>query len=213
MNNTRQKIKVVIGTNDLVVGGAQRLVIDQLELLNRDLFDLTLITLIQFPGRGDFYDLVPPDVKVVKLHFRKFTDLREWAKLIRTLREIKPDIVRASLFFSNTVFTLLKPFLGYRVITAEHNSGNPKSLPMRLVDRLLAPLTYTIAADSKMVAKFIAESEHINPKRFTVVYNGVDVVGIERAQKEYAGKRDDIVKSSYFSALPVSRRKKITRSW
>ncbi len=188
-----KKIKIVIGTNDFLIGGVQRLIIDTMTHLDRDRFEIYLITLIQFPDtKATFYDRVPPDVTVIKHHFRKFSDVREWVRLWRTLRTIRPDVVDASLFFSNTIFTLLKPFLGYAVITGEHNSGDAKPFLMRVVNRVLTPLRYSIVADSQMVAQFVSETEHIPRHRFTVIYNGVDIQTIEKEKKEYAVTRESM---------------------
>src|SRR3989344_591537 len=186
-----KKIKLVIGTNDFIIGGVQHLIVDILEHLDRDRFDIYLITLIQFPdSKATFYDRVPSDVKVIKHSFRKFTDIREWFLLWRTLREIRPDVVDSSLFFSNTIFSILKIFLGYTVITGEHNSGDAKPLRMRLVSWALAPLKYSIVADSQAVASFVSQTEHIPLSRFTVIYNGVDMKVIEKQRGEYAAKRN-----------------------
>ena len=186
-----KKIRLVIATNDFIIGGVQRLIIDTLAHLDRNRFNIYLITLIQFPEtRATFYDRVPADVKVIKHNFRKFTDIREWFRLARTLREIRPDVVDTSLFFTNTILTVLKPFFGYAVITGEHNSGDAKPFLMRLVSRFLAPLKYTIVADAKMVADFVSKTEHIPRDRFTVIYNGVDPAAVERAKRKYANTRD-----------------------
>lgn len=206
-----KKIKLVIATNDFIIGGVQRLIIDTLTHLDRNRFDIYLITLIQFPDtKATFYDRVPADVKVIKHHFRKFLDVREWFRLARTLREISPDVVDASLFFTNTIFTLLKPFFEYAVITGEHNSGDAKPFLMRLVSWALSPLKYSIVADSQMVAEFVSETEHIPRNRFTVIYNGVDLKAIEKYKREYAGERDAIraelgIKPGEFVFLNVSR--------
>lgn len=192
MNTPHKKIRLVIGTNDFTIGGVQRLIVDTLRHLDRDRFDIHLITLIQFPGKADFYNLVPPDVTVIKHRFSGIRDIREWYALYKTLRRIRPDVVDASLFFSNTIFTLLKPFFGYAVIAGEHNSGDAKPFLMRLVDRVLAPLRYTIVADSHMVATFVSQTEHIPLSRFTVIYNGVDLKTIEKEREAYARTRDAI---------------------
>ncbi len=191
MRTAKKKIKLVIGTNDFTIGGVQRLILDTLAHLDRERFDIYLITLIQFPDtKATFYDRVPPDVKVIKHHFRKFRDVREWFRLARTLRQIRPDVVDASLFFSNTIFTLLKPLFGYAVIAGEHNSGDAKPLLMRLVNRALTPLRSSIVADSQMVARFVSQTEGIPLHRFTVIYNGVDVRTIEKERKTFAERRD-----------------------
>lgn len=94
----QRRIKLVIGTNDLSIGGVQRLVVDQLQGLDRNSFDIYLITLMQFEEKKNFYDLIPDDIQVFKLNFKRLFDIREIYCLYRILRKIQPDVVKAALF-------------------------------------------------------------------------------------------------------------------
>lgn len=188
----KNKPKVVIVMNDFLVGGIQKLAIDQMNLL-RDDFDFVLITLMQFP-KGDFYNLVPEGVTVYKLHFKRFLDVRSLFSLIKILKKEKPDIVKTAMFFSNTILRILKPFFAFTVITAEHNTETKRPFSHRLLNRLLAKITHTIIADSQTVADHVSRIEKIPRSKFTVIYNGVEINEIEhakkvfRAQKEYLRK-------------------------
>jgi len=189
-----KKRTLVIGTNDLLMGGAQRLVIDQLRNIDRTVFDIHLIVLMEFEGKATFADLVPDDVTVHTIAFKGFRDIRKWLKLFFVLKTIQPDIVKTALFFSNTVFLLLKPFFRYVVIAAEHNTVNVKPLWQRVVDRVLLPRTYTVVADSKAVVDFVVETEGIARKHFTVIYNGVDLVAVSKAKDTYVPEKTSIRK-------------------
>lgn len=193
MNTTHttvaHKIKVVIAVNDLAVGGVQRLAIDQLNFLDRAVFDLYVIVLIQVPGKGDFYDLIPAGIPVYKLHFRNFRDVREWFKTAKILAQVRPDIVKSALFFSNTVFRVLKPFFGYVCIAAEHNTDHLKTRSQILLNKLLILLTYTMVVDSQRVAEYLSGTEGIERNKFTVIYNGVDLDVIRKAEKEFGPQK------------------------
>ncbi len=191
-NENKTRIKVAIITNDFMVGGVQKLILDQVTLLDRNIFSLSIISLSQFPGKGDFYDLVPTDVPIYKLHFRRFFDVRAWVALIRVLRQIQPDIVKASLFFSNIIALVLKPFFGYKVITAEHNTDIARPYHVRFLNKLLSPLAYTIVADSQGVVEHITRTEGIAKEKFTVIYNGVELGEIGKAQTLYSTQKNDI---------------------
>ena len=61
-----------------------------------------------------------------------------------------------------------------------------------------------------MVASFVSETEHIPLKRFTVIYNGVDLKTIEKEREEYMRKRSTLreglgIRSHEFVFLNVSR--------
>lgn len=186
------KIRVLIGANDLLLAGVQRLVVDQIQLLDRSRFEVHLIVLMQFEGKETFNDLIPKDVTVHQLSFSGLADLGQWMRVFSLLSEIRPDVVKTATFFSNSVFLALKPFFGYAVVAAEHNTVSVKPRWQRIVDRILLPRAYTVVGDSQMVVDFVSKTEHIDPRHFTVVYNGVDLVAIARAEKEYLPHRVEI---------------------
>ena len=170
-----EKIKVVFGVNDFTAGGMQKQFTEQIAHYDRERFDITLVTLLHLRGYPDLYDALPTDLHVMRFDFKGFFDFRSWWSLFRFLRSHKPDIVVSSLFFSNAVFRILKPFVGYRVISREHNTYTYKSWWHRKIDTALAKLSYTIVAVSTTVADFTAKQEGISRDTFTVIHNGIDV--------------------------------------
>lgn len=173
------KIKVAIVINDFMVGGAQKLVADQVKLFDKEKFDICLITLFEFKGKDTMYYLLPSDLKVIKLHFENSGDILSWGNLWRTLSEVKPDVVVSHLFFTNTAMRLLKPFFGYKIITVEHNTYIKKKSFEIFIDYILSSLTYKIVAVSKTVKAFTAKQENISEDKFEVVLNGVDLKAID----------------------------------
>lgn len=169
-----RKLKIVFGLNDFLVGGMQRQFVEQAALFDRQRFEVILITLFEFPGKETLYYELPADIAVYRYHFRNFRDIRSWRATARLLRDLKPDVVVSSLFFSNTVFRVLKPFVGYVSIAREHNTYIHKTIAERLLDRMLAPLSWCIVAVSKTVADFTARQERIPRKKFVVIRNGID---------------------------------------
>lgn len=175
--------------NDFTVGGIQKLAIDQMNLL-KDEFDFVLIVLMQFP-KGDFHDLVPKEVKVYKLNFKGFFDFGSIFQLVKILIKERPQIVKTAMFLSNTLIRILKPFLGFTVITAEHNTEAKKPLSYKITNFLLSRLTYTIIADSKTVATHVSTSEKIPLRKFTVIYNGVEIKEIEKSKIEFSPQKNE----------------------
>jgi hypothetical protein len=110
-NEPIKKPKIVFAINDFTTAGAQRLYVDLLKNLKSD-YDIFLFTLFQFDDKKNFYDLVLEEkIKVFKLNFSGFYDTQSWFKLFFTLIKIRPNLVISSLFFSNTIFRILKIFL------------------------------------------------------------------------------------------------------
>lgn len=169
-----EPVKVVFGLNDFLVGGMQRQFVEQMKYFNTERFDIILITLFEFPSESTMYDELPENLKVYRLNFSGIFDIVEWFRLLSLLRRINPDVVVSSLFFSNTVFRALKPFVGYVSIAREHNTYVDRSGGQKKVNRLLARLSYKIVGVSKTVADFVSNQEGIAREKFVVIHNGVD---------------------------------------
>jgi len=184
MGNSK-KIKLVIGITSFIIGGAQKLIIDQLSALDRERFEVYLITLFQFSKKKDFYNQLPSDIKLYKLNFRNFKDIKSWFNLFNTLRKIKPDIVVSHLFFCNTVFRLIKLFINYKVIIVEHNTYFYKTKFQIFVDKILSLITYKIIGVSKKVTNFVILQEKIKPTKFITIQNGINLDDINDAKKNY----------------------------
>ena len=175
MTPTGRKIKLVVGISDFRVGGAQKVVSDMLGYLNTNDFEIHLITLFQSELEETFFSTVPEHIKIHKFSFRGFYDYASWHQLFKLMKSLGPDVVWSHLYFSNTVFRLLKPLLLYQVVSVEHNTYVNRTLPQRLVNTFLALFTYKIVAVSSFVAEYTARHEYISIKKFSVIHNGVKV--------------------------------------
>lgn len=180
-----ERIKLVIGITDFRVGGAQKLVAEVLSQINQEKFDVTLVTLMQFPEQDSFYANLPESVRVYKINFRGFKDISAWRELWRLMKDVKPNVAWSNLFFANTVFRLLKPLCGYVVISIEQNTYVWKTKFQKLVDRILARLTYRIVGVSEYVIDFTAKDEGIPKEKFTLIHNGVPVYRLQEQIKAY----------------------------
>lgn len=168
-----KKIKVVFAIGHFGIGGAERVTVELLNNFDHERFECHLITLLQNPEKNFLHD-VQGDVSVHQFAFTGFSDVHSWWRLYRALTELKPDVVISSLFFSNTVFRVLKSFMGFVVITCEHNTDGWKTWLQRAFDRALAHFSYRIVAVSNTVAQFTATHDGIPREKFVVIPNGVD---------------------------------------
>jgi glycosyltransferase involved in cell wall biosynthesis len=172
---SNKKIKVCIVINDFMVGGAQKLIVEQIRYFDKERFEISLITLFVFKDRATLYHLLPSDLDVYKLNFENVRDLGQWRAFLKTLRSIEPHIIISHLFFANFAVRILKPFIGGRIITVEHNTYTSKTFIQRLLDRLLSMLTYRIVAVSNTVKTFTSAQESIPLDKFEVILNGIDI--------------------------------------
>jgi L-malate glycosyltransferase len=186
---TSHKTCVTFGINDLSVGGMQKQLTEQLRHYSRSAFAISIITLFTIPEREDLYYEIPADIAVHRIGFRGWWDYKAWRRLFQALYALRPEIVVSSLFFSNTVFRILKPLFGYVSIAREHNTYVGKPLFHQYIDRILAVLSYKIVAVSTTVADFTAKQEHIDRNKFEVIHNGRDIATIEKELAEVPGKK------------------------
>ena len=177
-HDTRQRI--VFGINGLTMGGAEKQLMRLVPNFDEDRFEIHLITLFAFPKEHELYDEIPPHVSVHRLSFKGALDVWSWWRTYLLLRKIRPHVVVSSFFFSNTVFRVLQPLVGYVSLAREHNTYVDKPRLHQIIDRILAQRSCRIVAVSEEVADFTARQEGIPRERFTVINNGIDLEETDR---------------------------------
>jgi len=174
-NNYLPKIRLLVALNSMNIGGIQKLVADQLSYLNRDIFDIFLVVMMQYPDLKDFYGYLPKDITVYKLNFKNFLDFKEWFKLIKLLFKTKPQVVKTAMFFTNIIFRVLKPWFNYFLFTEEHNVYLSRNFFERFFNRITSSLVTKILAVSNSVKDYLVKIEKIKADKVEVIYNGVDL--------------------------------------
>ena len=186
MNLPNKKIKVVFVIGNFSIGGAERLVIDQINGIDKGIFEPFLVTLLPKPANmiGGLINL--SENKIARFEFRSFYDWRSWLKLIKFMRRQRFDIVYTHLFFANLVARTVAIVSRISIIiSVEHNIYENKKRWYILVDKILAKFTDKIIAVSESVKEFTIRQENIKPEKFEVIYNGIDIspLKIDRAIK------------------------------
>ncbi len=135
-------IKILFLTNDLGLGGVQRLVVDFANGLSKDDFEVWVGTLWVKPESFFYKDKLSPDINYVNFAFRRFFDLGGWWRLYHFIRQNKFDIVFTQLFMADTVGRITAWLARTPVIITEIQNLIP-DLPKKyiLVDRALAKIT------------------------------------------------------------------------
>lgn len=186
---SNRKIKIVFALPSLIAGGGiENHVVKQIRLLSDAEYDIYVITLFSYPGRPTLFDKLPQYVTVHRLALSGTSDLKGFVSIYRILKQIKPDLVVSSMFSANTIFRLLKPFIGYVSIAREHNTYIDKKWYHHLIDHLLSYCSHTIIAVSEVVKEFVVARAHISPEKIVVINNGVDMGVIDAFKKENPDK-------------------------
>ncbi len=179
-----KKTHVMFVLPSLLPGGIEKHTLKLLRHFNREKLSFSLVTLFDRPNRPDLFGEVPGDVVVYRLAFGTGIDISGWGKLYTLLKKERPDIVVSSMFSANTIARLLKPLLGYHVVTREHNIYGEKNIFQRFIDMTLSPLSDVIVAVSSSVADFFSKQAWVNRKKITVIHNGVDIEAINAFLQE-----------------------------
>lgn len=172
----KKRIKVLFGINKLSVGGAERLMLSQLHAIDRAHFDPHLVTLL--PSTTPNFDdsATYLDTKWKKFSFRGLFDLVSWWKLYRYLKQERFDVVLTNLFF--TGFLLRTAAIAARIpviISSELNVYSNRSRVWIWVEKLLAPFTHRIMANSKEVLDAASKQLNLPREKFVLNYSTVDM--------------------------------------
>jgi len=185
MTPQSRKIKLLIGVNDFAQAGAQQMIVDELNNFDRSKYELALLTFYWIDDKYTLFDLVPPDVKIYRLNFNNFRDIKNWFRVYQILRKYKPDVIFSYLFFSNTILRVLKPLFRYKIMILEENTYFNKTKLKVLTDKILSYLTYKIIAISQTVKNFTADQEKISPDKFVVIHHSINYENIQSGLRNY----------------------------
>jgi len=165
------KLKILFAVGRLSVGGAEKLLINQLPAIDRKIFDPYLITL--FPEQKDSFrdQLVFEKERWTTFDFRYLLNFIEWLKLFRFLKKEKFDAVVTSLFSANLVVRITAILAGVPVIVSyEHNIYPDKHRWQIIADKILSFWTDKIVVDSGAAKEFTAKQEDIPLEKFLLLY-------------------------------------------
>lgn len=169
-----KKIKIMYGLPSLLVGGLEKQLVSQIPFLNHHIFDITILTLFEYPGRVNLFDQVPSSVRVIRLGFKNYLDGRAWRAFFTALKEIKPNIVVSSMFSANVLFSFFQFLFSYRHIAREHNVYAEKKYWQRYLDGLIVTWAFAFVCVSDQVADFFSKKTGKEKKILRVIPNGID---------------------------------------
>ena len=168
-------MKICIIINELYLGGAQRLVVDDIREFQKRDIDISLITLRPQEGRITFESVchLPAD-KRHEVFFSSPFDMPALMQLTSLIKREKYTVVITHLWLANTVGRIAARFAGVPTVFAfEQNVYDTvKSWKQFLLDRLLQGSTTRIIAISQAVKDSIVR-HGINPKRIDILLNTI----------------------------------------
>lgn len=164
-----KKIMYVIPT--LNVGGAEKLVINLVNKINKNKFEP--IILLFYNNKNYLENLIEQDIKIIKLDKKRGLDLSMFKKVHNVIKEEKPDIIHAHL---DTLLYLM-PYLHKikRKIFTVHNMANEEAVGLQ---RLVRYACFKLKLIEPIgLSPTVSESieQLYNLKNVKYVYNGINV--------------------------------------
>ena len=176
MNGSFHNIAIII--NELYMGGAQRLVLDEIpELLKRGIH-VSLITLRPMSAQNSFdhSPLVALGAEHICIHFPSLLSFKKYVELVSFLKAGEYDLLITHLWFSNTIGRICGVMARVpRILSFEHNVYDSLKSPLQFfVDRILQSFSYRIVAVSNAVRASLI-SHGIRPVRVRVLLNAISL--------------------------------------
>ena len=174
---SERRIKILFAINDLGIGGAQNMVIEQVQAIDPNIFDPHLLTLYasRIPNFESKVRLSPD--KRAAFSYRGFFDFKTFFRIYRYLKREQFDAVITNLFMTNLIVRPLAALAGINVILAyEHNVYRNKNLWQKIADTFWAPLTFRILTGAPQVRAFTLAQEHLPEEKVIVVYDAAELV-------------------------------------
>lgn len=169
----QKKIRVFILIDSMIVAGAEAVVRDIVNRIDRERFDVWLGLL--FSGGELLKEVDLPSDRITCFNFKGYKDFHVYCHLYTFIRQHRFDIIHTHLFPSNTVGRMVAFLAGVPVIfSTEHNEYRWKNCMHIMVDWLLSHVTNAIVTVSEGVSRFAAHQAFIRPEKFRVIYNGVN---------------------------------------
>lgn len=181
------KILTTTSWNYAHPAGAERVVANILNNLNKDKFDISLIELGTLKKvTKDYHGLLSSNIHVYKLNT---SHTRYIIPNLRSLiHRLKPDIIFANLthIAAATLIAKLSGFSKAKFIFCIH--GQLCKFREKMEATFIGLYADKIIAVSQGLKKDLFQKAWINPEKIQVIYNPVDIRAIEKLAKEKAKK-------------------------
>lgn len=167
------KIKIIYIIPTLDFGGAERLVVDIVKMIDKNKFEVKIICLKRIGEIAK--DLITAKIPVLVLKQKIGLDFFLLLELIKVLKIEKPDIIHTHLFGGDVYGIIAARLAGIKkIISTEHNINYFEGRIKRLIKKLVYKLALKIIAVSLAVKNYLL-TEGNQENKITVIYNGTDI--------------------------------------
>lgn len=204
----QKKIKILYLFVSLNYGGAETALFRNLKGLDRDVYEPCVVSIEKKGAVGEEIERLGVEVIYLNDKARLFSPAL-MMNVLKILKERKPDILQASLFYANFYGRMAAIFSRPKaVIIEEHSMYTEKKFYHVLIDKLLSIFTDKIIVCSRSVLDFTISQEKIGKDKFFLIYNAVDSkrfdIPASRAElrKKYGFSQNDFIVGTVGMVIP-----------
>ena len=170
----KERIKIVYIINSFALGGAERLLLDICQRLDKEKFQIAVCSATSGGPLAKDFEALNIAVKVFAKKGRLGLGLI-W-RIYKFLKEQKPQIVHTHLFGGDT-WGRIAAILARApiIISTEHNINLDEPGLKKKIKWLLSWPTDKIIAVSQSVKDYAVKADKIKPEKIDVIYNGIDL--------------------------------------
>jgi glycosyltransferase involved in cell wall biosynthesis len=191
-NKEKSATKVLFLIPALTAGGAERVMVNILRNINRDIFNIHLVL---FQKTGDFLGEVPPDIRVHALADSRMYFISRWLiyfRLKRIISYLNPEVVLSFMWYPNLLALLVRKFsrIKFRLLISERSNvafstdGPLMDLLRSFAIRRFYGMADRIIVNSREMKQQFQQIYKIASSRLKVIYNPVDTRLIDELSKE-----------------------------
>ena len=166
----------------LTLGGTERQLMRLVENLDRERFTPHLCTL----GESDL-ELDVPAIQLAFGSFRSPRTLIELQRLASFIREREIAIVQTFFQDPFVLGAMVRPLVNVKLVGSFRDLGFWRTPAESIKMRMAAPFFSGFVANSEAVKTAFSRSDWISPGRIEVIYNGIDLAGIEPREHSVGG--------------------------
>lgn len=197
--------KIVFAINQLGIGGAENMVIDQINSVDRSIFKPVLITIFNNP-QVNLSAKISSDIVYKQFNFSGFFDICSWWNLFKFFKKEKFYAVITNLFMTNFIVRLVAIFTKVPIILSyEHSVYSDKKRWQIVIDKILSGYTKKIFVGSTDVLEFTSKQEHIKREKFCLNYNSIplNLSGVRKNREKVL--REFNLPTNFFYIVTVGR--------
>ncbi len=188
----------------MVGGGAERVTINILRMLDRNFFDIHLVIMSK---EGPSFEYLPKDIILHDLNVSK--TIFSILKLRKTIRNVQPDIIYSTLFRTHQAIYFALQGIKNKPIVLMRSQNSPKLLlennRMGVFEKFLLEKAYIkadfVLAQTPEMKDEIAKYHHIDEKKIQVFLNPLDTDYIDEKVKNIQNPFD----SRYINVVAAGR--------